>query len=151
MKQVIITKGLPASGKSTWAKQFVKDQPKNTWVRINRDELRAMLGSEWCKGFEKMVRDVRNQVMSIALSAQQSVVIDDTNLSPDNIERLRAIAKSYGVTPEYKIFDTSLETCIARDYKRDKPVGELVIREMYQRWHKDNEWLSNDTKVHNEA
>lgn len=41
MQKVIVLKGLPASGKSTWAKNLVlKD---STYKRINKDDLRAML------------------------------------------------------------------------------------------------------------
>lgn len=43
MKKVIICRGIPASGKSTWAKQFIKEN-KN-WIRIGRDDFRHMLNS----------------------------------------------------------------------------------------------------------
>jgi DNA transposition AAA+ family ATPase len=39
--KLIVMKGLPASGKTTWSKAYVKSHP-NT-VRINRDDLRLML------------------------------------------------------------------------------------------------------------
>jgi predicted kinase len=42
MLTVYFTIGLPASGKSTWAKNKV-DQSPNSIKRVNKDELRAML------------------------------------------------------------------------------------------------------------
>jgi len=42
MKKVILTKGLPSSGKSTWAKALVDESP-NSYKRINNDDLRKML------------------------------------------------------------------------------------------------------------
>ena len=44
MSTVIFTKGLPASGKSTWAKAWAAEQPGR--VRINSNDLRAMMGGE---------------------------------------------------------------------------------------------------------
>lgn len=43
MSKLIITRGLPASGKSTWAKQWVLEDPEHR-VRINQDDIRLMLG-----------------------------------------------------------------------------------------------------------
>ena len=40
MKKLLMLKGLPASGKSTYAKELVKEQG---FVRANKDDLRAML------------------------------------------------------------------------------------------------------------
>ena len=37
MKRIILTRGIPASGKSTWAKQEVLKDPEHS-IRINRDE-----------------------------------------------------------------------------------------------------------------
>lgn len=43
MKRIILTRGIPASGKSTWAKQEVLKDPEHS-IRINRDDLRNMSG-----------------------------------------------------------------------------------------------------------
>ena len=46
--KLIMTKGLPASGKSTWAKQYLDDNPGTK--RVNKDDLRAMLDNgKWSK------------------------------------------------------------------------------------------------------
>jgi len=55
MKKVILTKGLPASGKTTWAKKVLKDNP-GAYKRINKDELRLMLdGGKWSHDNEKFI------------------------------------------------------------------------------------------------
>lgn len=52
--KVILTKGLPASGKTTWARQYQKDNPAT--VLVNEDELRAMLhNSQWSHSKEYFV------------------------------------------------------------------------------------------------
>lgn len=43
-KRVIILKGLPGSGKSTWAKEQLEKYP-GRYKRICKDDLRAMLAS----------------------------------------------------------------------------------------------------------
>ena len=42
MPKLILTRGIPASGKSTWAKAWVQEDPQRR-VRVNRDDLRRML------------------------------------------------------------------------------------------------------------
>ena len=38
MSKIIVLQGPPACGKSTWAKEYVKD--KKDWVIVSRDEIR---------------------------------------------------------------------------------------------------------------
>ena len=40
MQKIIILKGIPASGKSTFAKEYIQTNPN--FRRVNRDELRTM-------------------------------------------------------------------------------------------------------------
>ena len=42
MKKILILRGLPASGKSTFARNLLTENP-HAWKRLNKDELRAML------------------------------------------------------------------------------------------------------------
>ena len=45
MLKIIITRGIPGSGKTTWAKDVVKEN--SNYIRINRDDLRIMLIGKW--------------------------------------------------------------------------------------------------------
>ena len=68
MKQVIILRGLPASGKSTYAKSLVKANPNN-YKRINRDDMREMLdGYHFSKSNEKFVKKLRDWLIVEAFS-----------------------------------------------------------------------------------
>ena len=51
MSKLLILKGLPASGKSTYAKELVS----KGWKRVNKDDLRSMIdGGKWSKKNEEM-------------------------------------------------------------------------------------------------
>ena len=127
--KVLMLKGLPASGKSTYAKELVvKD---HNWVRVNKDDLRAMMnGGVFSGKLEKQIVRIERKLAEDALKIGKSVVIDDTNFNPDHEEYFRRLAKMYMEEFEVKFFDTPLEVCIERDNKRANGVGETVIRKM---------------------
>lgn len=140
MKKVIIMKGLPGSGKSTYAKQLVKENP-NSCKRINRDELRLMFDDGYTsKGNEKFIKQVRDLLILKALEDGKHVIIDDTNLSETNITRISQLVHQHNTTHnddvqvEIKEMNTTLQECIERDSLREKKVGEKVIREMHRQF-----------------
>ncbi|RDB06880.1 phosphatase domain-containing protein [Runella aurantiaca] len=138
MKKVILLRGLPASGKSTLARQLL-DENKGMYKRLNKDELRAMLdNSEHSKHNEKFVERVRDLMLVEALRDGKHVIIDDTNLSDRPVERIRQVVQKYcketgeQVQIEVREMNTSLEESLARDEVREKKVGRDVILRMYK-------------------
>lgn len=141
MKKVIMMRGLPGSGKSTYAKNLLKENP-NMYKRINRDDLRAMFDNgHWSKGNEKFVKQVRDMLIIKALEDGKHVVVDDTNLSKTNETRIRQLVQEFNkehndnVQVEVREMDTPLEECIRRDALRPNPVGASRIREMYRQFY----------------
>jgi len=132
--KMIICKGLPASGKSTFAKDLVAKDAGI--VRVNRDEIRTMVHNDkWSQSREKTTVAVRDAAIKAAFDAGLSVISDDTNLAPSVEAGLRAIAKTYGAQVEIKDFtDVPLKTCIERDMKRERTVGKKVIVDMYDKY-----------------
>lgn len=140
MKTVWILKGLPASGKSTFARELVRNHP-GAYKRINRDDLRAMLDeSHHNKDNERFALEVRDLLIVTALRNGKHVIVDDTNLNPRHEPHIRALVRTYcqetseEVSVQVKFFDVGLEEAIARDLKRARPVGERVIRQMYEKY-----------------
>ena len=135
MNKLIITRGLPASGKSTWAKQWVLEDPEHR-VRINQDDIRLMLGKYWVPSREKLVQEIQFNAIIEALNREFDVVIDNTNLNNkvlDQFNRLIRTFEDYEI--EYKdFFDTPLSVCIERDKNRDLQVTEKVIRSFYNNY-----------------
>ena len=137
MKTILILRGLPASGKSTFARKLI-DENKGAWKRLNKDEIRAMLdNSHHSSSNEKFVERMRDFMLFEALKEGKSVVIDDTNLSNRPVERIQKVIERYEkdtgevVKIEFKTMETSLEECLARDEMREKKVGRDVIMRMY--------------------
>jgi predicted kinase len=133
MKQLIMTKGLPGSGKSTWAKSVIDTNP-GAYKRVNKDDLRAMLDNgKWSRDNEKFVLRIRDQIIVSALTNGKHVIVDDTNFAPRHEDELRSMAKRQEA--EFSVQDFTsvpLDTCIERDLKRQNSVGETVIRRMYR-------------------
>lgn len=136
MNKIIICRGIPASGKSTWAKQWVLEDPEHR-IRINQDDIRNMLGKYWVPSREGLVSYINNAIITKAVSLNYDIIIDNTNLNPKNtlyIEDIILLCNAK-YTIEYKdFFDVPLSVCIERDKKRTNPIGEKVIRSFYNRY-----------------
>lgn len=131
MPTLTITMGLPGSGKSTWARQ----QPG---VRVNRDDLRAMLRSApWPWGdraAEDMCTVAQHSQIAGLLTAGYDVICDDTNLHPSTVRDLGDLAERCdAVLRIVDMTDVPLGTCIARDAGRPdgQRVGADKIRAMW--------------------
>lgn len=135
MKTIYMTIGLPASGKSTWAKQKLADNP-GAYKRVNKDDLRASIdGGKWSRDNEKFILFVRDLIVVAALKEGKHVIVDDTNLAPKHQERLKQLARENGAEFVIQDFcDVPVDECIARDQKRPNYVGEKVIRSMWKQF-----------------
>lgn len=134
MAKMIILAGLPGAGKSTLAKKMVKQD--QTYVRVNLDDIRSMLGtSDFSK--EKLVEQIELISIGYAFNQKYNVIVDDTNLNPKKINKLKVIAKQYNADVDYKLISTDVEECIRRDALRERPVGEDVIRRFYEKYHEN--------------
>lgn len=140
-KRVIMMKGLPGSGKSTWAKEYVKKH-KN-FIRISNDDLRLqMFNRQFDKGDTKMVDKMRMMMLTTALELGQSVIIDNTNLSPRLEEQYRDIAKQHKAGFEIQdLTNVPIHTCLSQNNNRPNPVDPKVIWSMY------NQFIAKENKV----
>jgi predicted kinase len=132
-----LTKGLPASGKTTWAKGKVAEAGKGgKLTRVNRDDLREMLfSSQFSKANEKAVTEARDTLIIQALRKGWSVIVDETGLNPRVEDMMRALASAYSVEVVIKDFTyVPLAECLERNAKRANSVPESVIRRMYERY-----------------
>ena len=135
MNKLIICRGIPASGKTFWAKQWVLEDPEHR-VRINQDDIRLMLGKYWVPSREELVQHIQKEALIEALERGYDIVIDNTNLNEKVLDFYRALVIDHGNHAiEYKdFFDTPLSVCIERDKNRDLQVTEKVIRSFYDNY-----------------
>lgn len=144
MKKIKIVVGLSGSGKSTWAKEFCKNNPE--WLRINRDDIRKSMlmvplneYHQWESAakyrIEKLVTEQHNQLMINALRDGWHVILDNTHLKQSYINEYKKLLteKFESFEISYQLMDVPLEICLENDKKREDVVGETVIREQFQK------------------
>lgn len=136
MIEVILTAGIPASRKSSWAKEFVAKDPAN-WMRINNDDMRIM--SNGCinnKKHDEVIRQTRLAMITAAAAKKLNLVIDNVNLNKtawsDTVEAVRLAnvdAKVYE-----KIFFVPLEQALEDNAKRTGParLDDKVIKQWWK-------------------
>ena len=140
MSELVITRGLPASGKTTWARAWVGAAGGASRVRVNRDDLRAMLYARPVLEFaeEQLVTEAQRASVRALLLAGCSVVVDDTHLQLRHARAWADLALDVGAQFRVVDMDTSLEECLRRDGARavagEPAVGERALREMAARF-----------------
>jgi len=136
MTELIITRGIPASGKSTWAKAWVAEHPEGR-ARVNRDDIREMIGITGGIGTpaqEAMVTEIEHSAIRSFLQKDVSVVSDSTNLNSKSLRQKMWLGSDEGAEISFKDFPIDLNVAIERDAQRNRVVGETVIRDMYRRY-----------------
>lgn len=141
-QKIILTRGLPASGKSTWSSEQVA-KSNGKIKRVNKDLLREMIDAGiYSKTNEQQILAARDALVHTFLGMHvEAVIVDDTNFEEKHFNAMKDIANQFNtftnrdITVEYKDFlDVSLDVCLERDALRAKPVGEKVIKGMHQRY-----------------
>jgi predicted kinase len=126
--KLILTKGLPASGKTTWAKDYLQKNP--TTANLCKDDLRLQLPATNKR--EKRVIAVRDVLTQHYLSEGYSVIWSDTNLNPIHTQRATELAEQYQAKLIIQDFThIELQECVRRDLLRSNPVGQQAIAKMY--------------------
>jgi predicted kinase len=128
MAKMIIMRGLPASGKSTKAKEYVS---QGNTVRINKDLMRTMLHFDKFSGYnEGLTREAVRLLARHFLLGGKNVIIDDTNLNVGTLQSWVDLAKDVDAKIEHCDLDVSVDECLNRDAQRENKVGSHVIKQM---------------------
>lgn len=126
--------GIPGSGKSTFAKRF-QNEFDTSW--ISRDKIRFEMIKENEDYFRHESEVFQKFIQNIIFGLRNgiNVIADATHLNMTSRRKLTyAIDKEFtDYNIVYVIFDTKLETCIARNNNRTGRacVPEDTIRSMY--------------------
>jgi predicted kinase len=131
--QVVLTKGLPGSGKSTWAKAQVAKYP-DRFKRVNKDDLRDMLhDGKFSKANERSVERARDSLVMLFIEQGFDVIVDDTNLASRHFDHLSQLVNGIANVHVQDFTHVPIAECIKRDLLRARSVGERVIRDMHNR------------------
>lgn len=134
MGVLIMTRGLPASGKTTWATAWVAGDPAGR-ARVNRDDLRRMMHAGVYNGSdtEDQVVAAQDAMIGRLLQMGVDVVCDDTNLPLAALERMTGHALDAGVELRIRSFlNVRLEVCLERNRRRFRHIPEQAIIAMHQ-------------------
>lgn len=135
-RKLLALRGLPASGKSTYARELLASLPAGEAVRVNNDELTLMLfGSAYVRSTltAGLLADLREQVIKQSFNrGVRLVIVDNTNLTANALTVLRSLAIDCGAVFELDetFMSVSVETCLERNALRSQPVPESVILQM---------------------
>ena len=143
VQKVTILQGLPASGKSTWARKQVLKNPTKV-VIVNRDSIREGLGKYWVPERENLVTKIEHAYILNGIELGYDVIIDATNFNPTFLRNLMKLIQDkrdelkIDLYIEVKRFDITLEKAIWRDWLRGlkggRKVGSKVIKNFYERY-----------------
>ena len=124
--------GLPASGKSTYAKNLaLKYNAKIFSSDKLREELLNDVNNQDHNAdiFTELHRRIKNH-----LSSGGNAIMDATNISSKKRRAFLSELKNIPCTKECHIIATPYEECLRRNKSRDRVVPEDVIKRMYLNW-----------------
>lgn len=155
-KRIYITRGIPGSGKSTWAIDMAKQNPMTT-IRVSNDAIRHMFGEYWVLKREALVKKCKRDMIVTAANRGWNVIVDDMNLADDQFESVvqamytgwiqhsnNFVFKPYTGERPIRIlryicvdFPVTKDLAITHDNLRegDEHIGPDVISELYDKYH----------------
>ena len=125
---VVLTIGLPGSGKTTWYK-------RRGVTPLSSDLLRSLLFDDITEQrYQGLVFSTLRSLLRARLIAKMPWnYVDATNLSPHERKQWIKMAKSFGYEVQAVFFDVPLAVCMERNSKRDRQVTDEVMHKMAER------------------
>jgi len=124
MSTIYIAVGLPGSGKSTYAKNFIKDKDIEY---LSSDELRAVFGkSEEDQTVTPLVFGHIKRKVDEFLKDGKNVLVDATSVNRKERADYITTAKKYGAKVVALVFKMDRQGLIDRNKKRGQEGGRVV-------------------------
>ena len=137
MPHAVLTIGISASGKTTWAYKEGKG------IVISRDNYRWMIMEEkniepswdnWKWKWEDEVTRRVNADVDAHIARGDDLIIADTNLSAKTRAAWSEKFHAAGYTVEMRFFDIEWDEAVKRDNRRENGVGYSVLQKQHQQF-----------------
>lgn len=138
---LILTVGIPGSGKSTWAKSLAvqKAAQKKHYQIISTDGIRAQLygneaiQGEWMEIRRSLIHQLKAARQSIDQGRTTAVIYDATNAVRRQRREFIQLARSCRYTLLIAAWiDTPLAVCLRRNAERSRQVPAHIIEKMHR-------------------
>ena len=121
--KAIVTIGVPASGKSTYAHEIISKDP--SYIELNRDNIRRELFGtngwteyEFTEENERKVTTEQYDRIRAASNEGKNLILTDTNLKMKYIRSLLSLLEHFGYNVYIKICDITLIEAVRRNHER---------------------------------
>ena len=134
MATLTITRGLPGSGKTTFAEKWVKQELNR--VRVNRDDLRFLMFGKYAglnHWEETSLTFLQHGLVACWLGSGVNVIVDDTNLNTLTVKGWQKVALAENAHFRYVDFWMEPERAIEMVARRGREGGRSVPREVIDR------------------
>lgn len=141
--QILILVGAPGSGKSTFARYFIRTE--ENWMRVCRDDFRAMhfSTSNLSPREESSITEMIDGAISGLLKRRMNVLVDATHCKAEYInhyiEKFNHLADI-----SFKVFDLNAQTIAERCDKRNKEIGKYISQSVQSRYIKELQVLKKN-------
>jgi predicted kinase len=125
---VVLTIGMPGSGKTTWFK-------RRGVTPLSSDLLRTILFDDITEQrYQGLVFSTLRSLLRARLIAKMPWnYVDATNLSPHERRQWIKMAKSFGYDVQAVFFDVPFDVCMERNRRRERTVSDETMHKMAER------------------
>lgn len=137
--KAIVTIGIPASGKSTFATEVIKKD--STFMELNRDNIRKELFKigGWTEYVfseenEKMVTTEQYDRIRAASKEKKNLILTDTNLKMKYIRSIISLLEHFGYEVYLKVCDISFMEAVRRNHERSVGIVPTRLKVQYDQF-----------------